>query len=229
LKLQHHQNPFSKNLCLIGRSTENWHTKYTLASFLTEQLPQVIKAGQCDDPQEVTEIEEHQAEPFSDYYTYQPGSAVIVDGGWKINKNCRFGTVRIGITSLSTTILKGIALEVCDINGNTVAEFDSRLKSIFMGDVFTARWCRLTEPPQTLDPSKIFFHLRDEDPYKNRIVSYPVDGGRLQIRAALIPEEVNNWRQLDSGWIFVCRFEQQNSWQESRENYTLKKRNRKKK
>jgi len=228
LKLPHHQNPFGKNLCLIGRATEFWHTYDTLASFLTERLAPMVEAGLSNDPNEVTEMEEHQAEPFSNYFTYHPGTAVIMDSGWDINTSCQSGTVRIGVTSLGTKDLKGIAFEVCDENGNTVAEFDNRLKRIFAGGVFTARWCRLSEGPQTLNPSIVFDHLYQQDPYPNRIESYPVDGGRLQIRAALFPEEVNNWRQLDWGWIFVCRFEQQETWQESRIKHTLPKRNRKK-
>ena len=68
LVLPHHQNPFSKNLCMIGRRTENWHIKDTLASFLLERLPKVLKAGKSTDCEEVEGVEQHQAEPISDYY-----------------------------------------------------------------------------------------------------------------------------------------------------------------
>src|SRR5688572_6916622 len=31
LDLKHHQNPFTKGLCLIGRSSDNWSTEFLLA------------------------------------------------------------------------------------------------------------------------------------------------------------------------------------------------------
>src|SRR5437868_2505855 len=37
LNLEHHQNPLTKNLCLIGRSTINWNVDDTVAQFITER------------------------------------------------------------------------------------------------------------------------------------------------------------------------------------------------
>jgi len=69
LELAHHQNPFTKSLCMIGRSTENWHVGDTLAAFLMERLPQVMLTGTSDNVTDVEGIEAPQAEPFSDYYS----------------------------------------------------------------------------------------------------------------------------------------------------------------
>lgn len=41
LNLPHHQNPFSKSLCLIGRATRNWNVDDTLAQFIQNRLPLV--------------------------------------------------------------------------------------------------------------------------------------------------------------------------------------------
>src|SRR6185437_13038694 len=36
--LTHHQHPFTKNLCLLGRSTLHWNTTDTVASIIQEQM-----------------------------------------------------------------------------------------------------------------------------------------------------------------------------------------------
>lgn len=214
LRLPHHQNPFGKNLCLIGRSTEFWHNKKdTLANFLTERLPQVLRTGASDDPKEVAMLEQHQAEPFSDYYSYHFGAAVIVDGGWAIDNHCQSGTLLIGVASPNTRLLQGAVLEVRGEGGNVLAESDSRLRQAFSKGQLSARWVRLSEAPKTNNIKDLFMHLRERDLYSHKIDSYPVNDGRLQVRAALFPEEINNWRRLDQGWIFVCRFEPQESWE----------------
>jgi len=216
LSLPHHQNPFGKNLCLIGRSTELWHNKDTLAKFVTERLPQVLKAGASADPEEVAGMEQHQAEPFSDYYSYCDSTAVIVDENWAIDSDHQSGALLIGVTAPNAQLLRGAVLEVRDEEGNVLAESDSRLRRTFSGGELSARWIRLSEPAKICDPAALFVHILKNDPYSNKIDSHPVDGGRLQVRAALFPEEINNWRQLDHGWIFVCRFEPQQSWEKNR-------------
>ena len=57
LSLEHHQNPFQKNLCMIGRSTENWSTTDTVADFLISRLPLVIKTGMTQDPSDAKNLE----------------------------------------------------------------------------------------------------------------------------------------------------------------------------
>ena len=93
LHLDHHQNPFGKNLCLMGRSTDLWHTNVTLASLLTDKLPIVLKTGRSHDISEVTRLEEHQAEPFADYFTYPPGASVVVAGNFEIPLDITSGTL----------------------------------------------------------------------------------------------------------------------------------------
>lgn len=215
LQLSHHQNPFSKSLCLIGRSTENWYISDTLASFLIERLPQVILTGTSDNTKEVEGIEEPQAEPFSDYYSYLFGTAVIVDGEWEIDTCYKSGTLLIGVASLDAK-LKGAVLEVYDEEGNILAQSDPRISRAFSGHEFSARWVRLSEALKTTKQDDQFKFLQEKDPYPDKIKSHRVNGGILKIRAALFPEEIRNWRQLDYGWIFVCSFKHRESWEVNR-------------
>ncbi len=229
IQLHRHQNPFDKNLCLIGRSTEWWHTDDTVASFILERLPQVLKSGQSNDLQEVATLEEHQAEPFSDYYPYHYPASVIVDGGWTIDKRYESGTLLIGVDSSEAQFPRVAVLEVRDESGNILEESDARLKQLFSIGRFSAKWVRLSEPPNITNPSTLFVHLLKKDPNSKQIESYPVSEGRFQIRAGIFPEENNNWRRLNNGWIFACRFEPDESWRQNRRRGTKKEKHRRKK
>ncbi|MFH1716743.1 MAG: E2/UBC family protein [Planctomycetota bacterium] len=211
LNLSHHQNPFNKSLCLIGRSTENWKADDTLASFLIKRLPQVLHTGASNDPEEVKGIEEPQAEPFSDYYSYLQGTAVIVDGEWEIDTCHKSGVLKIGVDSLCTK-LKGAVLEIYDEDGNILAQSDHRIHRSFSKYEFYARWVRLPEPIKSLNPGEQFKMLKEKDSHQHKITTHHIDGGELEIRAALFPEEVRNWRQVAYGWIFVCSFKPRKSW-----------------
>jgi hypothetical protein len=85
LDLLHHQHPASKTLCLLPRGTEWWRPDSDrLASLLSEQLPRMLDAAKAEDPSSFAEVEEHQGEPYSDYYSYAPESLVLVDSRWSI-------------------------------------------------------------------------------------------------------------------------------------------------
>ncbi len=225
IQLDHHQNPFDKNLCLIGRSTYNWNTEDTLASFLTERLSQTIQAGSSNNLEEVAEIEEHQAEPFSDYYKYEVGTAVIVDSSWTIDDQYKFGTLLIGVAFSDVPLLRGAVFEVRDENGNTLAKSDTRLMQAFSEDApLLARWVRLSEAPRTQNPADIFECIRKKDPYPDNIESYFLKMGKLQVRAALFPDE-RRWRELKYGWIFVCKLKP-TSWEINRKKQKTRNRRR---
>jgi hypothetical protein len=49
LKLRWHQNPYSKNLCLIGRATANWDMANSVVTFLATQLPKLLAAARTVD------------------------------------------------------------------------------------------------------------------------------------------------------------------------------------
>ena len=217
LDLPHHQNPFAKNLCLIGRSTEFWHTNDTLADFIVKRLPQTLTAGRSDDRQEVAGLEQHQAEPYSNYFICHPGTSVIVDGGWKIDTCYESGTVLLGIASGDSKLISGAVLKVLTEHGMSIAEADAQIVKAYSEKVHEVRWVRLAKAPKTAKPGKLFELLHGKDPYPDKGRKYRVDGGRLQMRAALFPEEINNWRQLGYGWLFVCELDIRKSWQKKQE------------
>ncbi len=215
--LEHHQHPFGKALCLMGRATDNWHTSYTVAEIVTSQLPKTIAAGMSDDRQAVTGLEEHQAEPFSDYYDYRP-SMIQVDGAWHIPPSSHFGTLMIGLVSVSHGVagqppwMHGIVLEVRGESGAILAEAAPAVRERYGRVAFEGRWSRSEARLESNNPSDVFARgaTLDGDAKSLRWESFPhaVDGMqiRLQIRGVLFPEEVA-WRESGNGWVFVVRVE----------------------
>ncbi|MCC6680488.1 MAG: hypothetical protein IT445_06255 [Phycisphaeraceae bacterium] len=213
LYLPHHQNPFQKNLCLLGRSTELWNTSDCLAKFITERLPLTIKAGLSDTVDEVTTLEQHQAEPYADYYSYQFGTAIIVSSDWKIDDHITSGTLILGLNKSLSNPLHAAVLEIHDEEANTIAQANDRLANTYAKGRVAVRWVRLAQPPEQNSPEFIFNHCRSLDQFPSKTESYPTNEGRLQICAALFPEEIRNWRQLEDGWLFSCRIEHPDSWE----------------
>ena len=78
LELVHHQNPYNKALCLLGRSTALWDPNTSLASFLTDQMPLLLKAGTTEEIGAAASLEEHQAEPATAFLPFLEHSAVLL-------------------------------------------------------------------------------------------------------------------------------------------------------
>lgn len=212
LSLHHHQNPFQKNLCLLGRSTELWHAKNTLASLLREQLPGVVKTGLSHDKEMVAELEERQAEPYADYFAYPPGACVIIAGNCVVDAAHRSGTLVLGLENQGSSALRAALLEVQDENSNILWQADQPIRRAYCASEITGRWTRLDDPPASSNPTDVFRSCRDADPWPHKIDSFPAGDARLQVRAALFAQEIRAWRQSDYGWLFACRLEPSESW-----------------
>ena len=212
LSLAHHQNPFAKNLCLIGRATENWDTTDTLAGLLSSKLPATIAAGSADPPpgpEREALDEERQAEPFSDYYSYAPGAIFLIDGAWHIPDDSRCGTfglkingaLRLGDSPHEHVI--GAVTGVADDAGCTLAEAADSLTDRFPNGPIRGRWARLDAPVMSNQAKDLWDAAAAVDllePPRQQLA----DGRRVQIRALLFPEEVD-WRACGDGWAFVVR------------------------
>jgi len=228
LNLPHHQNPIRKNLCLLPRSTGEWDVEAdALATLLTEQLPRTLQAGETQDPEVADGLEQHQAEPFADYYSYPPGPFVIADGSCPIPGRYKAGSLLIGTCTPGSKVLRGAVLEVQSDRGEALARCDEGLRRAWSRQTVAARWVRLEQPPQINDPGRLFSSFRDLDPHPNRIDSVKVDDGRLQVRAALFPQELRGWRTPEDGWLFACRFEPEESWRNKRKNKRKERKRRK--
>lgn len=214
LSLPHHQHPFGKTLCLIGRSSRNWGTGDTLAWLLTEQLPGALRAGAAEGvARPITEAldEERQAEPFSDYYTYAPAAMLLIDGEWSLPAEETSGDLFIAVDGALPPSADpqqhtaGAVLEVHGRDGTVLAAAADGLRRRYPEPV-RARWSRLQAPVLLDDPRAVWEAAEAADTgvggrrrRTRGTLAHPVE-----IRAVVFPEEVA-WRSSGDGWMFVMR------------------------
>jgi len=211
LDLKYHQNPFDKNLCIIGRSTYNWIPSDTVASFIIQRLPDVINTAESNDREEVATKEERQAEPLSDYYSPRCllRTSIIADGSWVIEDRYKSGKLIIGTRVVDVPTCGWAVVEIQDENRNVLACANKYIRKMYSGRDLSARWIRLDEIPLFNENENLFNYLSSKDPFPQKIEGHRVKsskinpGGKLKIRAALFPEETHAWRKSDQGWLFA--------------------------
>lgn len=205
LDLPYHQNPFQKNLCLIGQATENWRVGDTLTRFIREQLPKLLEAVRAAGRVDADQLEEHQGEPFSAYYPYQDGAMLLVDGGWQFDPSVKTGQLRIGLPegTMAGGPLRGAVLEVRDQAGRVLARADSGLARLFPKQV-TGRWVRAPQPIRQGHPSPFVAEAASLDARLRQPMPQPLGPASVDILGVIFPEE-HGWRpeRLSDGWVFL--------------------------
>ena len=202
LDLLHHQNPFQRNLCLIGRGTDQWSRKYSLADFLVEQVPRVVRAGREQDPSQVQELEQIQAEPFSNYYPYNPNFLLGIDGAWDVDADVQGGTMKLGFLAEPPGLpIVGFVLELRDPGDRLVCSADQRIvdscKSTRVG-----HWIRLSEPIRESNPRSFVDTVGPALADLGAIPWQGAKGGSFKLMATIFPEE-REWRDGGTGvgWV----------------------------
>ena len=205
LDLPHHQNPIAKNLCLIGRASGNWSVDDTLAGFIRDRLPDVLKAARSEDSSEAAGLEERQAEPFSDYYPYEPGAILLIDSIWNVSTAIDEGKLAIGIHGPLQPLVRGAVLEVRDMKGNTLAKADEAFRELYVNTI-PGIWVRSKTALIGQRAKDIFDAVRNQSSSAKKAAWCPVKEGRIQVIGVLFPEETG-WRQVGEGWVFVVHFQ----------------------
>ncbi len=204
LELPRHQNPFNKNLCLIGRSTLNWDIDDTLADSITRRIPRVTMASSSNKP--LPEIEEIQGEPISTLYQYLLNKIVLFDSLWQIDPAVLHGNFILGVYE----DLLGV-LEVSDSSDTVIERLDDRLSRIFDKKV-KFRWVRCSEAIKewkAKDFKKKLFKLHPSLSRSNfqnaQSINFPQ--GKVCVTGVLFPEEVTD-RETRDGWVFLLQIKQ---------------------
>lgn len=212
--LPHHQNPFGKNLCLIGRATHYWNTTDTVASLLQEQLSVALRTGECEDRESVRGLEQQQAEPFSDYYPYPP-SLVILPSSSAIPPQYGHGTFSVATVGSQgpppERFVRGLVVQVRAHSGEVIADVAPDMVTAFPDQRLEGTWVRLSKPIPQAKQDLFLKELLAQFPVTRSAHANRVEGGWLQIWGVLFPEEAR-WRACDGeGWVFVCLFDAQRS------------------
>ena len=201
--LGRHHHPFGATLCLIGRGTENWSSSDSVADFLSERLPAVIATAAEPASDSAAATEERAGEPFSDYYSYQPGSVFLVDGECSTG-DADGGTLALLIEgTVAEGAVRGVLVDVRESNGTVIGSADHRLASR-PGLPITGRWVRLASAPVMDDAAEVFRLAAECDPSLDRPHWQSLNGLNVDVLGVVFPEETR-WRTNSDGWIFVVR------------------------
>lgn len=213
LDLGHHQNPFGKNLCLIGRETYHWNTNDTVAGLLQQQLPTVLETGRSADKETALGQEHQQAEPIGVFYPYQP-SMVVMPPGCVVPGHIDQGTFSVATNGPQGPppdhFIRGGLVNLRSQHGDLLGEVDPWLLRAFTGDRLQGSWLRTSEPIRHTDLNDFMRAIFRQFPSAQSAPANRVNKGWLQIWGIVFPEEVD-WRESGDGWVFVCLFCHQRS------------------
>lgn len=201
LSLKQHQNPFEKNLCMLGRATANWNPSDTLADFILRKLPVVIAKGNADDST-ASDEEEHQGEPITDFYPYLKDSLILTDSSWLIDPSYEEGKLDISLTIQGNSFM-GAVINIKSPNGTILASSDESLHSLYTQKLI-GKWIRLDKPIIKDDPEAMLKEISDISPSFNRPLWNDINKEKLEIIGITFPEEVEYKKKKD-GWLFIIR------------------------
>jgi hypothetical protein len=204
LNLEHHQHPYSKVLCLLGRPTSLWNPSDSLASFLRERMPLVIEAGKTEDIEIAGRLEELQAEPGSTYFPYDPHSTVMVTRTLNIGTGLS-GRFRAKIARgqhENKPIIRGV---ITDVDGHKAEGIpDNTQAGLGFNRQIEGRWFRLSRYTQGLSAIDFLEQASKENAAISKPNQFEIGPPRLELLAFLIPDE-HGHRVLGESWIFVLR------------------------
>jgi molybdopterin/thiamine biosynthesis adenylyltransferase len=197
LSLAHHQNPFGKNLCLLGRRSDAWLPEMTLADLVGEQLGKVLDANKAENQAQAAHLEEHQGEPLSAFYSYVQNGVVLVGDNFSPPLFDLAADVRFARLKGNDGVLTVVSLR--STNGDVVWQIDPQLASSFTNET-TGRWVRLEKP----------IRLEGGAPFDDELIRrHPELGKRGYVNDLdhiLIgfPDELR-WFEQQLNWVMLMR------------------------
>jgi molybdopterin/thiamine biosynthesis adenylyltransferase len=205
LALRWHQNPYNRNLCLLGRATANWDIENSLVTFLATQLPKVLSAARTEDPEEAKDKEELQAEPLTFFLPYPRGSVVFVMDDREVPGDSERGHMHFRVAA-SQTEVRAVASAVFGKGKKAIFEVEESPFLRGFPKRFEGYWYRSTLTPAGMSADEFLRKLAVEHPPVGMPKWAEFNGGRYELIGVRIPEE-SSWRELGESWLFILRLE----------------------
>lgn len=192
-----HQNPYGKNLCLLGTAGDHWSPGQNAASLIKEQLPKLISANASEDIDPASLIEEVQAEPFSVFLTYQPDSAMLLLS--PLHPKGDAGTFRSMIRPFAGTLRGAIVESSFYEEGVEAADMPDALGYT---SELSGRWVRSQRRPSTAQAQAFWQELVSEHPELRHHQWKRFQGRSIDLVAVVVSEEIS-WRTCGDTVLFV--------------------------
>ena len=204
LTMGHHQHPFGKTLCLIGRSSQEWGTNKSLAWLITAQLHTALNLGESGAG---GVNEEDQGEPFSDYYTYSHFGVVLIDSDWSIPEHPAGGEATFRVVGGPVPVQEGahtilMATTLSGTDSATVAEMPEEIRRAYPAHMeVQGRWSTVEQPISSNDPEVIWAAAEAAD---TKPCAGNAKAGDVQPRLIAFPEE-HSRTSTGTGWMLVIK------------------------
>jgi len=205
LGLEHHQNPFSGELCLLEQPTKAWKVTWTLAEYVSAQLGKAIAAGKHGVDQSARTTEADQGEPFSLYYTYKGSAGILIDTAGTALKE-KGGELSVSWVITPSVAGEGRLLGLVNhvVDGTTTHQAAERLGRALMPGApqrAAGRWQALDTPPREQNPAVVW---RTHVNAANKIPAARLGNVQLQLLGLTFPEERSRDEYVN-GWLFIVR------------------------
>lgn len=213
--LGRHQNPFERNFCLIGRSSDQWNPSMTAADLVAglSRLVELVDTG----GQALLDAEDPQGEPITAYYAgVSNGCVLIPPMAGTIPPELSGGTIVVGFADDSAWLqeaMRGledprlghaVLLEVRDVDGNVLASAAEQFAARFGGEKWSGRWVRISpDDPPPPDPAGFADHLARLNPHLALRPEQHRRKWKFEIHAGLFHEEVRHG-EFGDAWIFLA-------------------------
>jgi molybdopterin/thiamine biosynthesis adenylyltransferase len=197
LSLARHQDPYSKALCFIARIETEWRADDTVARYLLEKLPDILKANESSGP---FDGESHEGAPVTPYFPFQRESVVLISD-WVLPSEAIHGDLQLVVQRTDNThaIFRGAVKRLSDQRGLVVGEVDARICRVFPRSM-PGRWVRLITRPK----SNLAVELLNEALQAWPALATPRFYDDRDIVGIVFPDEVR-YREWQDTWIFLVR------------------------
>lgn len=214
LALERHQNPATRNLCLLDRSTRSWRPEDTGAWLVAERVPYLLSLFRAG-PEAMVDAEVAQGEPASTYYPVTPGTVVFVPAAaLKLDPALEVGSGRLIFSAdwppqigLRALLGELVARRPGEKKTELLARADEPLRGHFAAGHIQMRWARLQGPPPGFDADALLAAAEAVQPGFGNPPWQAVRDGEVAVTGVVFPEEVRQG-VLEDAWLFAMRWRQ---------------------
>lgn len=209
LKLERHQSPIERNLCLLDRSSRAWHVSDTGAWLVAVRVPHLLDLLELGG-EDLLAGEAPQGEPESYYFPGQVGAVVFVPAEMlNLQDSERVGILELafGQNEPPQQMLRGclakLAVRSRKGKKRTLAEVGKPLRTRFAGERLEGRWVRLDRFPSGNQPADLLNAVAAVQPAFSQHHWHQLSlGVEISILGAVVPEEVRQGEWEDT-WLFL--------------------------
>ncbi|MCK1515088.1 ThiF family adenylyltransferase [Bradyrhizobium sp. 190] len=212
-----HQNPLTRELCLLTQEAGQWNSNQLVADFIQERLDQLLRTlaarneGRWDD---AAKLEEQVPDPLMPYFTglAEDDSVILFDGQATLPA-ARHGLMEVVYTGRETwrspAAFEGVVRQLKDSQGASIGKrfgFPNEPKD---AQVITGRWVKFTPPPIT-DVGELL-RLAEEELGRHAVLQpgsvqklNETKQGPFSITGIAFPDEAEYGSQKNgAGWLFL--------------------------